>query len=248
MHSNDARSMSLTTDTDSSVAGPMTNLSGNSLWARTEHSAISWQANVENWQYSASLWHMHSDQELVYVADAAETELKGASQRYGLETTIAYQFNHQWSSALDVAINRAEFSDLSDGRYIEGSVPRVATAKLQYHRHDNLGWQLKLRHLGSRYLDSSGVERGPSVTQLSMQLSGQFQLNHGTFQSTKPTQAASANIWQWQVELHNALNSHGADVQYFYESRLKNETAAIADRHLHPLEPRMLRVSLSYLF
>lgn len=250
MHSNDARSLSRAADSDTSFDGRMAVQPDNSLWARTEHSAISWQASVENWQYSASLWHMRSDQEWVYVADAAETELKGASQRYGFEGTLAYQWNHQWSTSVDIAQTSAEFKNTADGRYIEGSVPRVVMAKLQYHSHDNLAWQMKIRHLGPRYLDSSGIERGSSVTQLSLQLSGSFHFAAPSRDKnrTETTTAAGANTWQWQLELHNALNSHAADVQYFYESRLANEAAAVADRHLHPVEPRMLRASLSYLF
>jgi hypothetical protein len=88
-----------------------------------------------------------------------------------------------------------------------------------------------------------------------MQLSGSFQFGQSkqtvgavTSAATSATTTSAAPSWQWQLELHNALNSRAADIQYFYESRLANESMAIADRHLHPLEPRMLRFSLSYLF
>ena len=250
MHSNDARLLSGNSTTDASTLA-VDQFTPASLWSRTEHSAISWQANIDTWQYSAGLWQMFSEQELVYVADAAETQSKGASQRYGVEGTLAYQLNHQWSTSLELALTRAQYRNTADGRYIEGSVPRVVMAKLQYHSHDNLAWLLKVRHLGPRYLDSSGTERASSVTQLSMQLSGSVQF--GTSKRTvgartSATTGSAAPSWQWQLELHNALNSRAADIQYFYESRLANETMPVADRHLHPLEPRMLRFSVSYLF
>lgn len=254
MHSNDARLLSGNAMTDASALA-IDQFTPASLWSRTEHSAISWQANIDTWQYSAGVWQMFSDQELVYVADAAETETKGASQRYGVEGTLAYQLNHQWSTSLELALTRAQYRNTADGRYIEGSVPRVVMAKLQYHSHDNLAWLLKIRHLGPRYLDSSGIERASSVTQLSMQLSGSFQFGKSkqmvgavTSAATSAATGAATPSWQWQLELHNALNSRAADIQYFYESRLANESMAIADRHVHPLEPRMLRLSVSYLF
>ncbi len=240
MHSNDARLLSSNTMTTPSTLA-IDQFTPTSLWSRTEHSAISWQANFDDWQYSAGVWQMFSEQELVYVADAAETQNKGASHRFGVEGTLGYQFNHQWSTSFELALTRAQYRNPDDGRYIEGSVPRVVMAKLQYHSHDNLAWLMKIRHLGPRYLDSSGAERASSVTQLSMQLSGSFQFGEST-------KTASAAAWQWQLELHNALNSRAADIQYYYESRLTNEATPVADRHLHPLEPRMLRLSVSYLF
>ena len=38
------------------------------------------------------------------------------------------------------------------------------------------------------------------------------------------------------------------DIQYFYESRVPGETDAVADRHVHPAEPRTLRVTLKLGF
>jgi hypothetical protein len=38
------------------------------------------------------------------------------------------------------------------------------------------------------------------------------------------------------------------DIQYFYESQLLGETAPVADRHVHPAEPRTLRLTLRLPF
>ena len=51
------------------------------------------------------------------------------------------------------------------------------------------------------------------------------------------------------VELLNLLNSRANDITYFYTSRLPGEPAAgIDDEHLHPVEPREVRVSTSLTF
>ena len=38
------------------------------------------------------------------------------------------------------------------------------------------------------------------------------------------------------------------DIEYFYESQLATETAPVADKHLHPAEPRTLRLALRIAF
>ncbi len=38
------------------------------------------------------------------------------------------------------------------------------------------------------------------------------------------------------------------DIEYFYESQLKSETAPVADRHVHAAEPRTLRLTLKVGF
>jgi hypothetical protein len=38
------------------------------------------------------------------------------------------------------------------------------------------------------------------------------------------------------------------DIQYYYESQLPGEAAAVADRHVHPAEPRTARLTLALRF
>ena len=42
----------------------------------------------------------------------------------------------------------------------------------------------------------------------------------------------------------NLLDSQDNDITYFYESQLPGETAPVADRHFHPVEPRTFRFTL----
>ncbi len=225
LHSNDARGI-----IEQSATENMPWAGAQPVWSRTRHLELSWQAAVGKWQTSVSLWHMLSASELLYVADAAETELQGASRRLGIEGTFEYQWNHQWSVGVEYALTKARLDNPAEGPYIEGSVPGIFVARLRYHSHDNLQWQLKIRQLGPRPLDSTAKQQTASGTQVSMQFGG---------------------LWQqlsWRLEFYNMLNSKAADMQYFYESRLANEAKPVADRHIHPLEPSMLRLSLSYMF
>ena len=45
-------------------------------------------------------------------------------------------------------------------------------------------------------------------------------------------------------DVHNLFDRKVNDIDYFYESRLRNEPAAVSDVHFHPAEPRSFRVAL----
>ena len=55
-----------------------------------------------------------------------------------------------------------------------------------------------------------------------------------------PSPAASVTL-----DVFNLFDRRVDDIQYFYESRLPAEPAAVADRHVHPAEPRSVRVTLN---
>ncbi len=50
------------------------------------------------------------------------------------------------------------------------------------------------------------------------------------------------------LDVFNLLDRQVNDIQYFYESQLPGESAPVADRHVHPAEPRNLRLTLQVSF
>ena len=50
------------------------------------------------------------------------------------------------------------------------------------------------------------------------------------------------------LDVFNLFNTRSNDIDYFYASRLAGEPAPVWDRHVHPAEPRMLRLSWSHRF
>ena len=50
------------------------------------------------------------------------------------------------------------------------------------------------------------------------------------------------------LDVFNLFNRQVNDIQYHYESKLPSETTVVADRHLHPAEPRQLRLTLAMGF
>jgi hypothetical protein len=46
------------------------------------------------------------------------------------------------------------------------------------------------------------------------------------------------------LEMLNVFNAKVSDVDYYYASQLRGESAPVYDIHTHPAEPRMLRATL----
>ena len=59
----------------------------------------------------------------------------------------------------------------------------------------------------------------------------------------------SINGWQAQIDILNLFDSYDHDIDYFYISRLENESInGIEDIHYHIFEPRQIRLYLSKEF
>jgi outer membrane receptor protein involved in Fe transport len=50
------------------------------------------------------------------------------------------------------------------------------------------------------------------------------------------------------ADVINLFDREFSDIEYFYESQLRGEAAPVSDIHLHPGEPRAVRLSLRYTF
>jgi outer membrane receptor protein involved in Fe transport len=48
-----------------------------------------------------------------------------------------------------------------------------------------------------------------------------------------------------QLDAFNLLNRKNNDIDYFYPSQLAGEAAPVADVHLHPVEKRAFRLSMT---
>jgi hypothetical protein len=50
------------------------------------------------------------------------------------------------------------------------------------------------------------------------------------------------------LEVLNVFDKKSNDIEYFYESRLRDEVDPVADKHIHPSEPRSFRVIFNMKF
>ena len=182
---------------------------------------------------SMAIWYLELDSELLYVGDAGTNEPNRGSKRYGVELAAYYWLGSNWSLDAELAVTRSRFTGTEEGagNYVDGSLPLVASMGLIYKADRPWQASLRLRHFGKRTLESFNVQRSAAITVLNAVYQFAWQQ------------------WQFGVDVLNLLDSNDNDIDYFYSSRLQGEPAAgLEDRHSHPLEPRTLRLKLTYRF
>ena len=227
-HSNDARGTTVTTDPKTgSPVDKVPGLAasrGMELGARTEA--------IAGLQSSIALWRLDFDSELVYVGDAGATEASAASRRHGVE------FNNRWAPAswllvdADFAWTQARFAN---GDWIPNAVDRVASVAFTAREIGPWSASLQWRYLCSGALVEDNSVRSASSLTTNLRLTRQL----GTW-------AGKAS--ELTLDVFNLANRKVDDIQYFYESQVPGEAAPVADRHVHPAEPRSLRLTLKVGF
>jgi hypothetical protein len=223
-HSNDARGTTATVDPKSGdpvdkVPG-LVPARGMELGARTE-----W---IPGLQSSMALWKLDFDSELVYVGDAGATEPNRPSARRGLEWNNRYIPVPWLLIDADLAWTHARFSDNDPaGNRIPNAVDKVASLAVTVRDVGPWSASMQWRYLGSGALieDNSVRSRSSLTTNLRV--------------GRKLTQNSELTL-----DVFNLLDRKLNDIEYFYESKLPGEAAAVADRHVHPAEPRTVRLAL----
>ena len=226
-HSNDARGATIRLDPRSGESAQRVPLlvagRGAELGFRTEA--------IPGLQSSLALWGLKLDSELVYVGDAGATEASRASARRGVEFNNRYTPVQWLLIDADFAWSRGRFDN---GDRIPNAVDRVASMAVTLRDLAHWTTSLQWRYLGSGPLvEDNSVRSRPSST-----------LN------TRITRGLPG--WGRQtditLDIFNLTDRRVNDIQYFYESRLPGEPAPVADRHVHPAEPRTFRLSLRWGF
>ena len=229
-HSNDARGTTIKVDpadgtTPVQSVKPLVRTRGYEVGVRSEV--------VPGWQSTLSLWQLDATSELLFVGDAGTTEASRPSHRYGVEWTNLYVLSDWLAVDADLAWSHARFRDHDPvvGDYIPGAVTATANIGLTV---DHLGpWfgALRLRYFGPRPLLEDNSVRSSSSTLTNLRLGYKFD---------KSTQLA--------VDVYNLFDRKANDIEYWYDSQLSSEASAVSDRHIHPTEPRSLRLSISHRF
>ena len=208
-----------TTDA-SAPTPPLVKANGYEVGVRTEA--------IAGLQSSIALWSLKSDSELVYVGDAGVTEESGASKRRGVE------WNNRWVPVpwflldADFAWTHARFDN---GDRIPNAIDRVASVAATLRELGPWSATLQLRYLGPGALVEDNSVRSHSSVLTNLRVSRQLGPNA-----------------ELTLDVFNLFDREVNDIQYFYESQLPGEAAPVADRHVHPAEPRTARLSLQVRF
>ena len=224
-HSNDARGTTQTIDPATSAPVDKTKVfessRGAEIGVRSEL--------IEGVQSSLALWRLHSQSELVFAGDSGTTEASRPSKRQGIE------WNTRWTATkwllldADFAWSRARFSDENPaGNAVPNAVNQVASLGATIK---NLGpWSANLqgRYIGSAALiEDNSVRSKPSFL-TSLRVARQF-----------------GSQVEMTLDVFNLFNRKVNDIEYYYASQLKTEIAPVLDKHVHPAQPRTLRIGLA---
>src|SRR5574343_1235370 len=229
-HSNDARGATISVDpangqTPVQSVRPLVRTRGSEIGLRGEPAA--------GWQSTLALWQLDAASELVFVGDAGTTEAARPSHRYGVEWTNFAVLADWLAIDADLAWSHTRFRDHDPvaGDYIPGAVATTANIGITL---DHLGaWfgALRLRYFGPRPLTEDNAVRSSASALTNLRLG--YKLDART---------------QVALDIYNLFDHKAKDVEYWYASQLPGEANPGFDRHIHPTEPRSLRLTLTYRF
>jgi hypothetical protein len=245
-HSNDARGVTRGgANPDAAAVTPLT---------RAQSAEVGVTAHLlPNWESSLGVFKLKLKSELTFSGDAGVTSPSGATTRTGVEWGNTYHLSSWLSAELNAAFTRTRFDRVSvpddlgcgdaapshpcrqaisvSGRYVSNSPSGVIDAALT--ARSPTGWfgSVRARHIGESPLVADNSARSPAYTTVDTQVG---------FQSTRQ--------WLLAVDIFNVANVKWNDIEYYYVSRLRDQSAPVADYVVHPGVPRTVRGRLEYRF
>jgi hypothetical protein len=228
-HSNDARGVNTTTDPASGA--PVSRVPG---LVRTVGGEVGLRTQlIPKVTGMLSLWYLQSRSELVYVGDAGTNEAGPGSRRYGVEATVYWNPSDWLAVDAELAVSHARFTNSPGQNYIPTSVPWMFSGGFVLGAQgQQTGWFAgsRARIFGKRPLTEDGAVEGRQTVMVNA--------NAG-YRTPR---------WEGVLECLNVLNRKDRDIEYFYSSQMRNETAPVDGIHFHPVEPRMFRARVTYKF
>ncbi len=227
-HSNDARgAVQKFNPVSGDPVNPVTPLArarGAEIGARSEY--------IDGLNTTLAFWFLHSDSELVFVGDEGTTEPMGPGNRYGVEWTNYYQPTDWLTLDADLAFTKSYFTELpGDENRIPNSVGNVITSGATVQLPYGCWSTLRLRHFSNVPLNEAGTVFMGSTTLVNFAFGWQQQ-----------------NV-KAAVELFNLFDSRANDIAYYYNYRLPDQPPeGVEGKLIHPVEPRMVRATLSIGF
>ncbi len=195
---------------------------------------------VGDFKFTTTYWWLNLDSELIFVGDSNSVEPKGGSRREGYELTMFWK-PRDWLGIDAVwTDSKARYTDVSDGRFIEGSLENAGQLGISATR-GNWEASARLRYLGPYALTPDNAQRAES--QKIVNLRGAYTMGAVTF----------------YAEMLNVFDNDGKDIVYFYEAYVDGFdppglTSADIDcdvvncRMSRVAEPRTLRLGARWEF
>jgi hypothetical protein len=201
---------------------------------------------IPNLQSSLALWALRQDSELLFVGDAGTTEPSRPSSRRGVEWINYYRPKPWLLIDAELAFTHARFTDYDPvGDRIPGALERTAQLGVTVQDYGKWYGSVQLRHFGSYPLIEDNSVRAEATTIVNGRIG----------------YLLTPNL-RLHLDILNLFDSKRSDISYYYASCLRNEVGTrpectkpavgdapgVNDIHLHPVEPRQLRLSLIAYF
>lgn len=179
----------------------------------------------------AGFW-MDLDSELLFVGDAGTSQPNEATRRFGVEFSGFWEVKDWLVLDATAAWTRARFRNAPPGQdHIPDAHKTVFGAGITIVHPGGFTGSLRMRHFGDAPLtEDASVHKG-STTLLNLGLS---------YEMTEHVEIG--------VDVLNLLDNKGDDIEFYFESRLKNEPSPVEDFHFHPVESIAARASIRYKF
>jgi hypothetical protein len=184
-------------------------------------------------QTALALWQLEFDSELVYAGDTGSTQAGRASRRTGLEWSGRWTPGQHLALDASMAWTRPRYTDGdAASRAIPNAVQKVAQIHLAWQPPGPWSGALGVRYIGSAPLTEDNSVR--SASSLTLNARVQRRVN------------ADLDL---ALSVLNLTDRPNQDIAYAYVSRLPGEAAAgVPDVHLHPAEPRSVRLTARLRF
>ena len=230
LHSNDIRGATITVDPIDKVAPQdrvpvLVRSKGAELGIRTKA--------IEGLTSSVAVFVLDFDSELLFVGDAGTTVASRPSRRVGMEWVNQYKPKPWLSFDLDLAYTRARFTDFDPaGDRIPGAPAWIASGAITLGSETGWFGALKARYFGPRPLiEDDSVH---SLSSLIFNARAGYRFDNGL---------------KLQLDVLNLFDAQTNQIEYYYLSRLPGEPiGGVNDRHVHPAEPRAVRLTLAGRF
>jgi hypothetical protein len=185
---------------------------------------------ARGWTSTVALWTLNLDSELIWDGDHGTNAPSFPSDRVGVTWSNTYRPIRQLAFDVDASYVHARFAGQAQP-FIPGALENTMVG--------GVTWTPALHGIfaafRARYVAPYPIAQRDSIRAPSTMV---FNADAGY--------ALAAGV-RVQFTLLNMFNSLGDDIDYYYASRLPGEPASgVLDQHLHPIEPRQLRVSLSW--
>lgn len=226
-HTNDVRGAAITINpVDGSPVGQVP------VFARSRGAELGLRVERGTINFTAVGFWLDLDSELVFVGDAGTTEPNDASRRYGTELTLFWNPIPAITLDATTAWTHARFRGVPAGQdRIPGATPFVLGGGISARLAPNLTATARIRHFAGAPLIEDGSQRADPTTLI----------NLGAYWQVGRVRLG--------VDVLNLFDARDPDISYWYASRLPGEpVGGIEDRHIHPVEPRQVRISARVAF